>query len=62
MYLLFKTDIVNFVSKTNEGEAESIAWLIFVFCLCLNRRWMRVGGVGPPEIASFSSRDFSRMQ
>ena len=62
MYLLFKTDIVNFVSKTDEGEAESIVWLIFVFCLCLNRRWMRGGGVGPPEIASFSSRDFSRMQ
>ena len=32
-YLLFNTDIVNFVWKTNEGEAESIVLLIFVkFC------------------------------
>ena len=29
-YLIFNTDIVNFVWKTNEGEAESIVLLIFV--------------------------------
>ena len=29
-YLLFNSDIVNFVWKTDEGETESIALLIFV--------------------------------
>ena len=63
-YLLFSTDIVNFVWKTNEGEAECIVLLIFVLWRCLNCRWMRVGGrkfyLGRAEIGSFSSRDFSR--
>ena len=44
--MLFNTDIVNFVWKTDEGEAESIVLLIFVLGRCLNLRWMRVGGVG----------------
>ena len=44
--MVFNTDIVNFVWKTDEGETESIALLIFVFWRCLNRRWMRGGGVG----------------
>ena len=35
-YLLFNTDIVNFVWKTDEGEAKSIVLLIFVFWRCLN--------------------------
>ena len=64
--MLFKTDIVKFVSKTDEGEAEGIALLIFVLWQCLNRWWMRRVGVGqksylgPAEIVSFSSQDFSR--
>ena len=43
-YLLFNTDIVNFVSKTDEGEAESIVLLILVLWWCFNGRWMRGGG------------------
>ena len=43
VYVLFNTDIVNFVWKTN--EAESIVLLIFVLWRCLNLRWMRGGGV-----------------
>ena len=45
-YLLFNTDIVNLVWKTDEGVAESIAFLIFVLWWCLNLRLMRGGGVG----------------
>ena len=65
MYLLFNTDIVNFVSKTDEGYTESIVLLILVLLRCFNGRWMRGGGVGkslilgPAEIASFFSRDFN---
>ena len=40
-YLLFNTDIMNFVLKTDEGVAENIDLLIFV-----NRRRIRGGGVG----------------
>ena len=39
------SDIVNFVWKTDEGEAESIVLLIFVLWLCFNRWWMRGAGV-----------------
>ena len=46
MYLFFYTDIVNFASKTDEWEVESIVLLIFVLWRCLNRRWMRGGAVG----------------
>ena len=59
--MLFNTDIVHFVWKTDEGEAESIVLLIFIFSRCL-----RDGGrgqralFGTAEITSFSSRDFSR--
>ena len=45
-YLLFNADIVNFVWKADEREAESIVLLIFVLWRCLNLRWMRGGGVG----------------
>ena len=45
IYLLFDTDIVNFVWKTDEGEAESVALFIFVLWWCRNRQWMRRGGV-----------------
>ena len=45
-YLLLNTDIVNFVWKTDDGEAESIVLLIFVLWQCLNLRWMRGGEVG----------------
>ena len=44
-YLLFNSDITNFVWKTDE-EAESIVLLSFVLWWCFNRRWMRGGGVG----------------
>ena len=47
-YLLFNSDIVNFVWKINEGMsggrrdgAESIVLLIFVLWLCFNCWWMR---------------------
>ena len=45
-YLLFNSDIVNFVWKNDEGEAESIVLLIFVLRQCFNRQWMRGDGVG----------------
>ena len=44
-YLLLNTDIVNFLWKTSEGEAVSIVLLIFVVFQCLNRQWMKGGGV-----------------
>ena len=44
--MLFNTDIVNFVWKTDKGEAESIVLLMFVLWRCLNLWWMRGGGVG----------------
>ena len=37
-YLLFNSGIVNFVWKTNEGEAESIVLLNFVLLRCFNCR------------------------
>ena len=63
-YLLFNTDMVNSVSKTDERQADSIALLIFVLWRYLIRRWMRGSGVGqksylgPTEIIYFSSKDF----
>ena len=65
-YLLFNTDIVNFVWKTNEGEAASIVLLIFFFGGASIfggwgvMGWDRKSYLGPAEIASFSSRDFCR--
>ena len=41
-YLLFNSDIVNFVWKTDEGEAESIVLLIFVLWWCFYCRWVAV--------------------
>ena len=52
--------IVNFVWKADEGEAKSIVLIIFVLWQCLNRQWVRDGGLGrnsysvSAEIASFS--------
>ena len=43
-YLLFISDIRNFVWKTNQGEAESI--VIFCYLMRLYRWWMRGVGVG----------------
>ena len=43
-YVLFNTDIVNFVWRID--EVESIVLLIFVFWQCLNLRWLRGGGAG----------------
>ena len=40
-YLPFKSDIVNFQWKTDEGAAESIVLLIFVLWQCFNCQWMR---------------------
>ena len=45
-YLFFNINIVNFVWKTDEREAESIVLLIFVLWRFMNLRWMRGGGVG----------------
>ena len=45
-YLLFNSDIVNFVWKTDEREAESIVLLIFVLWWCFNCLWVRGCGVG----------------
>ena len=45
-YLLFNTDIVNFVWKTDERETEIIVLLIFVLWQCLNLCWIGGGGVG----------------
>ena len=42
--MLFNTDIVSFVWKTD--ETENIVLLIFVLWRCLNFRWLRGGGVG----------------
>ena len=61
-YLLSNSDIVNFVWKTDYGEAESIVLLISALWRCFNHRWMRGENsyLGPAGIASFSSWDFSR--
>ena len=65
-YLLFSSDIVNFVWKTDEGKAENIVLSIFVLWQGFNCRWVRAGTVGhnsylrPAAIASFSGRGFSR--
>ena len=40
-YLLFNSDIVNFLWKTDEGEAESIVFLIFVIGRYFDRQWVR---------------------
>ena len=49
-YLFFNSDIVNFVWKTDDGEAESIFLLILVLWRCFNCRWMRGGGVGQKDL------------
>ena len=66
-YLLFNSDIMNFVRKTDEEEeAESIVLLIFVLWQCFNIllvrvvRWGRNSYLGPAKITSFSSLDLSR--
>ena len=41
-FVLFNTDIVNFLWKTD--EVESIVLLIFGLWRCSNLRWMRGGG------------------
>ena len=38
----FNSDIMNFVSKTGEGEAESVVLLIFCF-LAVLQSWMGEG-------------------
>ena len=64
-YLLFNTDILNLMWKTDEGEAESIVWLIYFLWRCWNGDEVVVWGkkksyLGPAEITSFSDRNFSR--
>ena len=57
---------MNFVWKTNEGEVESTILLILFFGGALIVHWWEVvergrkSYLGPVEIPSFSSRDFSR--
>ena len=48
-YLLFNSDIVNFVWKPirgGGGKTESIVLLIFVIWRCFNRRWVSGCGLG----------------
>ena len=45
-YLLFNSDIVNFVWKTDQAEEGSIVLLLFVLWQCFNCLWMRGCGVG----------------
>ena len=45
-YLLFNSDIVNFVWKTNEGETESTVLFIYVLWRYFNHWWMRGSGHG----------------
>ena len=62
-YLLFNTDILNLVQKTNEGGVKSIVLLIFLLWFVFGWgvvRWRRKPYLGPAEIASFSTWDFSR--
>ena len=44
-YLFFISDIVNFVWKTDEGEAGSLIFLFFFLRGYFNCRWVRDGGV-----------------
>ena len=44
-YILFNSDIMNFVWKIDDRETESIAFLIFVLYQRFNRRWVKGGGV-----------------
>ena len=46
VYLLFYSDIVSSVRKTNEGEKESIILLIVVLWGSFNCCWLCGGGVG----------------
>ena len=66
-YLLFNTDIVKFVWKTDEVGRQKALFCNFLFFggASIFGRWGVVGWgrksyLGPAEIASFSSRDFSR--
>ena len=59
-YLLFKFDVVNFVWKTDEGEAGSIILLIFLSfegALIVDGwrlvGWDRKSHLGPAQVASF---------
>ena len=48
-FLLFNSDIVNYMWKTDERGgrgAESIVLLIFALCRCFNCWWVRVCGLG----------------
>ena len=65
-YLLFNSDIVNFVWKTDEREIDSTVLLIFAFGSALIVGewgvvgWCRKSYLGLADIASFSRRDFSQ--
>ena len=63
LYLLFNTDIGNFVWKINEGVAGNVFLLIFLFggAWIVGGWWWRWGRksyLGLAEITSFSSWDF----
>ena len=64
LYLLFNTDIGNFVWKINEGVAGNVFLLIFLFggAWIVGGWWWRWGRksyLGLAEITSFSSWDFT---
>ena len=65
--MLFNSDIVNFVWKTDEGEIETIVFINICSLTGLKSSvdvgwwgWGRKSYLGPAEIASFSSRYFSQ--
>ena len=64
--MLFNSDIMNFMWNTDEGEAEGIVFLIFVFLVMLlvsvGEGWWNgeKSYLGPAEKAPFSSQNFSR--
>ena len=56
--ICFSILILNFMWKTEEGEAESIVLLIFVLWRCFNRRWVKSYGVMQKIV--FSNQGVSR--
>ena len=49
-YLLFNSDLVNFVSKMMRGRQKALFCYFFVFWRCFNRRSLWGGGVGAESL------------